>query len=484
MATLNDLDGAIRLLDWDRETIMPSRGAGARGRQVATLHALRHREVLREGIDDDIAEIESTGEATPADEAAFRLARRERSRAERLSETLVREQSEAVSTAVTTWLVARPQSDFAAFAPTLDAVLQVSRRIGDALGIGNEAYDGLLDEYEPGFTAAELEPLFAGLVQRLEPLTRDVPDVPLANPFADRAWPDAPQLRLAKAVARLIGFDLDAGMITISAHPFTDSPHSGDVRFTTRLTAGDPTSNILVTLHEAGHGMYAQGHPAEYDRTLLYGSPSLGAEESQSRFFENHIGRHPAFWRYVLPLVRQHFPDAVNGLDAEAFHRVVSQSVRQWCRVEADEVTYDLHVALRFRLELQLVRGELAVNDLPAAWSDGMNEFLGVTPANDAEGCLQDIHWAWGMIGYFPTYTLGNIYAAQLGAALEREHGPLDSIIDRGAFDIPLRFMRENIHRHGSRYPTRELMERATGEPFCTEPYFDRIDRVARAVIG
>jgi carboxypeptidase Taq len=481
MATLHDLDGAVRLLDWDRETTMPARGAEARGRQVATLRALRHREVMREGIDDDLEAVAAEMDPDAPEQSMVRLARRERRRAERLSETLVREHSEAASRSVTTWLSAVRRGDFAAFAPTLDEVVGHTRRMGEALGMGNEAYDGLLDEYEPGFTARELETLFTEIVEELRPIVAKVPDGATDdNPFAGHDWPDRQQLRLAEEISRLVGFDMDAGMIALSAHPFTDSPHSGDVRFTTRLTANDPTGNVLVTLHEAGHGMYAQGHPVEFDRTLIYGSPSLGAEESQSRFFENHIGRHPAFWEHLLPTLRVLFPNSVNGLGAAVFHRQVARAVRHWCRVDADEVTYDLHIALRFRLEVALVRGELEVADLPVAWREGMQDLLGVTPANDAQGCMQDIHWAWGLIGYFPTYTLGNIHAAQLAEALEREHGTISDLISRGAFDVPIRFMRDRVHRHGSRYPTRELMERATGTPFSTEPLFTRIRRAAR----
>lgn len=475
MATLKDLEGAGRLLDWDRETIMPATGASARGHQVATIRALRHREVLSERIGEDIALLEELAE-TPTDEAMLRAARRERLRAERIPESLVRASSEACSDAVASWLETRPRNDFAAFAPYLERVVAVSREMGSALGIGAEPYDGLLDEYEPDTTTAEMEALFGTLrtglgsvVDAADRSARPAPD------FMDRAWDDQAQLGIAEDVARLVGFDLASGLITLSAHPFTDSPHSGDVRFTTRLTADDPTANVLVTLHEAGHALYAQGLDPQLDRTLLFGSPSLGADESQSRFFENHIGRRLSFWERIMPLLHKRFGATMNGIAAADLHGSVTRINPSWCRVDADETTYDLHILLRFDLEVAMIRGDLQVVDLPGAWREGMERLLRVTPRNDAEGCMQDIHWAWGMFGYFPTYTLGNIYAAQLAEALEETAGPLDTLIAEGRFDAILAFMRDRVHRPGSTLSTRALMERATGRPFSTDAFVRRI---------
>lgn len=482
MATLKDLEGAARLLDWDRETTMPATGATARGHQVATIRSLRHRELLRPGIADDLALIEEHDDLSPADGAIVRLARREIDRAERVPEDLVRASTEAASNAVAAWLVCRPRSDFTTFAPHLERIVALGRETGEAIGAGAEPYDSLLDDYEPGATTAQIESLFAGLRTTLSAIVDGVDGSPPQPPvFSARVWPDRAQLAVAEDVARLVGFDLDSGLITLSAHPFTDSPHAGDVRFTTRFTENDPTANILVTLHEAGHALYAQGLDPTLDRTLLFGSPSLGADESQSRFYENHIGRRRAFWELAHPILHRRFGPAMGGVVPDAFHRAVTRVQRSWCRVDADEVTYDLHIILRFDLEVALIRGDLQVADLPSAWREGSEALLGVTPANDAEGCLQDIHWAWGMFGYFPTYTLGNIYAAQLTEALEAAEGPLDDLIRDGALDVVLAFMRDRIHRHGSTYPTPELMERATGAPFSTEPFLRRIETLARA---
>lgn len=477
MAVLKDLDGAVHLLDWDRETLMPARGAEARGRQVATLRTLRHREVLREGVADDLAILAEHDQLSVEEQAMVRLAKREIARAKSVPEDLVRTTSEAVSDSVTAWLATRRSGDYATFAPHLERVIDLSRQMGEAMGIGAEPYDALLDQYEPDIGTGELVALFDHLRVELRAILDSVDRSPgLQTPaFMTRDWPAAAQFAIAEDIARMVGFDLDSGMISQSAHPFTDSPHVGDVRFTTRLTADDPTGNVLVTLHEAGHALYAQGLPGRFDRTLIYGSPSLGADEAQSRFFENHLGRRLAFWELILPVLQARFGADMDGLSAAAFHEAVTRIQPHWCRVDADEVTYDLHIVLRFDLELALIRGELTVDDLPAAWNEGMQTLLNVTPRDPTEGCMQDIHWAWGMFGYFPTYTLGNVYAAQLTQALEETEGSLDDLLRGGALDVVLRFMRERVHSHGSTYSTRELMERATGKPFSTDAFLARI---------
>lgn len=479
MATIYDLHGAARLLDWDRETLMPPKGADPRGLQVATLRAVRHRETLQDGVDDDMALIEAQGDPSEAERAMVALARHERLRAGKVPESLVRAHGEALSAGLTAWLANREAGDFTAFAPALTRVVALTREIGEALEIGAEPYDGLLDDYEPGATTAELEALFDDLGPQLATIVDGAQMTPPAAPFQGRAWPDAAQLAVAEDVARMVGFDMDGGLIALSAHPFTDTPHRGDVRFTTRIAPGDPTANVLVTLHEAGHALYAQGLPEAHARTFVYGSPSLGADESQSRFFENHLGRRLAFWEHLHPTLVARFGSSMNGLSPHDLVRTVTRVQRGWCRVDADEVTYDLHIILRFELELALIRGSLAVADLPEAWRAASERLLHITPDSDAQGCMQDIHWAWGMFGYFPTYTLGNVYAAQLADALEAAEGPLDDLIRANRLDVVLAFMRSRVHEPGSRVPTRILMEQATGRPFSTEPFLRRITQLA-----
>lgn len=482
MGTVSDLDGAIHLLDWDRETAMPEAGADARGVQLATLHALRHREILAPDIPDVLAALAEGDDGSDPERTAMVVqAKRLHRRAARLSEALVREVSDATNQAVTVWLATRPTGEFDTFAPALERVVRAARESGEAVGIGDEAYDGLLDEFEPGMTGARLEALFADLEPELASIVAGVAERPAAAPFAGRQWPRAAQLELAHTIARSVGFDFASGLIAESAHPFTSSAHIGDVRFTTRLDAGDPTQNVLVTMHEAGHGLSSQGHPSALHRTLLFDSPSMGAEESQARYLENHVGRHPVFWEYVRPVMVERFGAEMDGITADAMHEHVTGVSRGWCRVDADEVTYDLHIALRLRLELALIRGTMTVAELPEAWREGMRELLGVTPRHDGEGCMQDIHWAWGLFGYFPTYTLGNVYAAQLADAYTAHGGDVGRDLAAGDPGAPMRFMRDRVHRHGGRYATDELMRRATGADFSPQPLLERLRALAAA---
>jgi carboxypeptidase Taq len=469
MATVSDLRGAAALLRWDRETAMPPAGAEGRAHQLATLAALHHRELVRPEVDDLIAELE--GAELDAHQAAMvREAERDRERATRLPEELVRALSEACSRSVDVWHEARPRNDFAAFAAVLEPLVELKREEAAALDGDGEPYDALLDEFEPGARAADLEPVFAELRLRLAPLVAAAAERP-AFELRRRRWPASGQLALARELASAVGFDGRAGLIAESAHPFTNGNHRGDVRFTTRMDEGEPIGNITAVLHEAGHALYEQGLPEAYERTTLYDAPSLGAHESQSRLWENHVGRSPAFWRWVAPAMRRHFPEAMDGLEPADLHRAATLVRPSPIRVAADEVTYNLHIVLRFEIEVALMRGDLAVRDLPGAWDEGLERLLGLRPPSDADGVMQDIHWADGLIGYFPTYTLGNLYAAQLAEAFEERHGDLEAHVERGEFAPLLDFLRERVHRHGRRLGTPELMRRATGRELGVDAF-------------
>ncbi len=471
MAVLSDLQGAIGLVGWDREVSMPPRGAEARGRQLGTLAALAHRELTRDDVEDALASIEEADGAVGADGRAMVVeARRARARARRIPEALVRAEAEASSRCVAVWIDARPANDFRALAEALEPLVGVKRRIAEALDIGDEPYDGLLDEYEPGTRVRDLEPLFAELQRRLVPLIAPA-RARSGDPLPPRRWPAAAQMELADRLARAVGFDLAAGIIGISAHPFTQGTGPGDVRFTTKPDEADPLFCIMSSLHELGHALYEQNFPRDYEGTVLYDAPSMGAHESQSRFWENHVGRLPAFWRFLAPELRARFPEQMAGLGPEDLQRAVTRVAPSLIRIEADEVTYNLHIALRFELELALIRGDLGVADLPGAWGDAMERLLGLRPPTDADGVMQDIHWPSGSFGYFPTYTLGNLYAAQLTEALEVEIGPLEPRVEAGEFAPVLDWMRRRVHGHGRRLPTPELMREATGRDLGVDAF-------------
>lgn len=476
MGTLADIAGAAGLLGWDRETLMPPGGAEGRAQQLGTLAALRHREVVRPDIGDALATLGEGGGLDDDARGMIRLATRERERALRVPESLVRELSEACSRCVSAWVDARAADDFAAYAGPLSRVVALKRREAEAVAVGDEPYDALLDEFEPGARAADLEPVFADLRARLAPIVAEASArAPVELPPRD--WSAEGQMAIAHEIARLVGFDESCGVIALSAHPFTGSPHRGDVRFTTRLLPGSPIGSISAVLHELGHALYEQGFPGEVARSPLYDAPSLGAHESQSRFWENQIGLSTEFWEQIEPAMRRIFPEAMSGLDAGLLHRAARVVQPSLIRVESDEVTYNLHIVLRFEIELALIRGDLQVPDLPGAFADGMQELLGVRPPTDAVGAMQDIHWADGLFGYFPTYTLGNLYSAQLAEAADAELGGIARAMAEGRFGDILAFMRERVHRHGARLPTRELMRRATGVELGPDALIAHLER-------
>jgi carboxypeptidase Taq len=476
MGTLSDLSGTQMLLGWDRETLMPPAGAEWRARQMGTLATLNHREIVREDMGEVLERLAVDPGLDDDAQAMVRLVRHDRDRAVRVPEALVREITETCSRCVSAWAEARRANDYAAYAAPLRQVVRLKRQEAEAIGTGDEPYDALLDAYEPGARAADLEPVFAELRERLTPLVERATDRDPAV-LPERDWDEGAQMELAHEIARMVGFDESAGVIAKSAHPFTSSPHRGDVRFSTRLTRESPLSNISAVLHELGHALYEQGFPGGAARTAVYDAPSLGAHESQSRFWENQIGHTQAFWERLEPALRRLFPDAMPGIDAGLLHRAARVVRPSLIRVEADEVTYNLHIVLRFELELALVRGDLDVDDLPLAFSDGMERLLGIRPPTDALGAMQDIHWADGLFGYFPTYTLGNLYAAQLAEAAERDLGPIEVAVAEGRLGDLLGFMRERVHRHGARFPTAELMRRATGVELSSDALVSHLER-------
>ncbi len=474
MRTLTDLDGAAAVLEWDRETIMPPGAAEARGSQLATLATLRHRALGDPAVEAFLAVLAHDDD--PVRHACARQAERERRRALTLPEDLVRALTEASSRSVAIWTDARPAGDLQAWIDALEPLVALTREQGDHLADGGDRYDALLDMYEPGTTSKSLAPVMDGLAHRVGPLVRELagrggPALPAAG------WSDSGQITFAASLAEQIGFDPARGLVGRTAHPVTMSLGAGDTRLSTRVDASDPLSSIMAVMHEGGHALYDQGIPAEWRGTLIGDAPSLGAHESQSRFWENHVGRSPAFWERIAPDLARTFPEAAQGLSPMDYVRALNRVERSPIRVESDEVTYDLHIVLRSRLERALIMGDLQVEDLPSAFDEGLQELVGVRPASTSEGAMQDIHWAAGIFGYFPTYTLGNLYAAALASAFEREVGPIDDVLRADGFVPFLTFMRDRVHRHGRLMDTPELMRTATGHDLSAEPFAQHLAR-------
>jgi carboxypeptidase Taq len=498
LAEVFDLSRAAAVLEWDQETYMPPGGADARAAQVATLRRLAHERFTADEVGAwlDAAARETDGmDEDETDRALVRVALRDHARATRLPSALVAATAEAKGHALEAWKAARSASDFAFFAPHLQRLLGLTREKAERLAPllaeeraaagetpGEEPlYDALLDEYEPGATTAEVATVFAVLRERLVPLVEAIAGRPQVDEAVlTRHYPEAAQWAFGLEVARAIGYDLERGRQDRSAHPFTTAFATTDVRITTRLDEGFFPSAFFGTVHEVGHALYEQGVDAALDRSPLADGTSLGMHESQSRLWENLVGRGRAFWAFWLPRARAYFPEALDGVDAEAFYRAVNRVEPSLIRVEADELTYHLHVLLRFELERALIAGTLVVADVPAAWNARMEAFLGLTPPTDAVGCLQDIHWALGAFGYFPTYTLGTLMSAQLFDAARRDLGSLEDAFARGEYRPLLDWLRERVHRWGRARSARRILQDVAGGPLSAEPWL----AYARAKFG
>jgi carboxypeptidase Taq len=493
---IHALEGAADALAWDQEVMMPPGGLEARADQLELLARLQHERLTAPEFGEALHRAADGLTADDADWAAnVRELTRRRAAAAAVPADLVARAARTHSLAQAAWAEARARSDFAAFAPWLDRVFGIARERAAALraalpdeGFG-EAWDALADGYEPGVRATTLAALFDGLVPRLAALVDRVRGLPAPKGagLRDLAVPIAAQDAFVRSVATSLGFDLQRGRIDRSTHPFCSGTHPGDVRLTTRFLETDFLDGLGSTMHETGHALYEQGLPPEFAGTPRGQAASLGLHESQSRLWENHVGRGRAFWTWAFPRAREAFAGTAfsqAGWDADDVFRAANRVEPSLIRVEADEVTYDLHVALRFDLERALVRGDLAVADLPGAWSERMMKSLGIEVPDDARGCLQDVHWSCGLVGYFPTYTLGNVWAAELFAKAHDEIGDLDERIAAGEF-APLReWLRERVHRFGTATRAPDRMRAILGRDPSPDAMLAHLEARLDAVYG
>jgi carboxypeptidase Taq len=463
------------LLAWDQETMMPAKAASFRAEELATIAELAHQRMTAPRIGELLGECEADPAlaSDPSIAANLRDLRRDYERARKLPPALVAELSQTSSLALEAWKAARKASDFSAFQPWLEKQIVLNRRKAEAYGPppGGELYDALLEDYEPGMTATEIEALFGPLRDRLRPLVAELADASGPAPLEQLVLPQEQQRALNSFVLSRLGFDAEAGRLDVSTHPFSSGIGPGDTRITTRYRDDGFLDSLGSTLHEAGHALYEQGLPKETGLGQPLAEPaSLGIHESQSRLWENQVGRSRAFWSWALPEARRVFGPALDPFDLDEVHRTVNRVRPSLIRVESDEVTYNLHVMLRFDLERALIRGDLAPAELPNAWNARLHSDLGLRVPDDRSGCLQDIHWSMGAFGYFPTYTLGNLYAAQFWSAAREALPGLESSIEHGEFQPLLAWLRREIHAHGRRFPAGELCRRISGRPLDHEP--------------
>jgi carboxypeptidase Taq len=464
------LASCAALLGWDELIYMPRGGVAHRGRQMAYLAGLQHEKATDPRIGELLDEIESAGlAADPLTPAAVnvREIRRVYERAIRLPRALVEALAQTTSIAQQEWAVARERDDYAHFCPWLEKIVALKRSEAEAIGFQSAPYDALLDEYEPGARSEEIARLFAALRNDLVALVAAVaatgrtPDASiLARPFpVDR------QRIFGEAAAAALGFDFARGRLDTTVHPFFTTIGPGDYRITTRFSTNTFGDGFFGILHELGHALYEQGLDPEHHGTPMGEAVSLGMHEAQARLWENTVGRSRGFWHHFFPYARQVFHSVLHDVSRDEFVLAVNHVRPSLNRVQADEATYNLHILVRFELEQALLTGDLKAADVPAAWNEAYRHYLGLTPSTDAEGCLQDGHWGAGLIGYFPTYTLGNLYAAQLFTQAAEERGDFHEPFTRGDFSGLLDWLTEKVYRQGHRYSSAGLVEHVTGSP-------------------
>ena len=478
LAEVDDLNHAADVLRWDQTTYMPPGGAEARGRQIATLTRLAHQRLTDPEFATSLeaAERATAGLPYDSDEAALtRVTRRQWEQSTRIPTALVTEFHEHVSTAYQIWAEARPANNFAMVRPALERTLDLSRKMANCFPGYDHIADPLINFSDYGMKAASVRALFVELRSRLVPIVRAITS---RTPFDDsclrRHTSEADQLAFGLEVIREYGYDFGRGRQDKTLHPFMTKFSLGDVRITTRINEDDFGDALFATLHECGHALYEQGIDRSYEGTPLASGTSSGVHESQSRLWENLVGRSRGFWEHYFPRLQKALPRQFNDVDLDSFYRAINKVQRSLIRVDADEVTYNLHVMLRFELELDLLEGKVAVADLPRVWRERFEADFGIPVPDDRLGCMQDVHWFAGPIGgMFQGYTIGNVLSAQLYASAVAARPGIPGDIARGVFGNLHEWLRDNVYRHGSKFTAEELVLRATGKPLTVDPYMD-----------
>ena len=474
-AHLAALEKTQEMLHWDRETIMPSGGAAARGEQLAALGLVVHEKMVDQRLSDLLDEAEERALQDPWQAANLALMRREWRHANALDADLVEASSRATSRAVESWLEARPAADFAGFLPAFREVVRLTRETAQAKAeaFGVTPYDALLERFEPSITSDEIDALFGRLAEVLPGLRDRILERQASRPaprLPDGPFPAERQKALGERLMSLAGFDTNRGRLDVSAHPFTAGA-PGDIRITTRFDEADFTSSVMAVMHETGHGLYEQGLPQDWQFQPVGSAANMTVHESQSLLIEMQASRTPEFLSHAAPLMREVLGGEGEAWQAGNLHRLAIHVAPGFIRVDADEVHYPLHIMLRTRMERDLISGDLDPADVPEVWNAGMAELVGITPDHDGLGCLQDIHWASGLFGYFPTYSLGALAAAQLFRAAREQVPEIMPGLASGNFSPLLEWLRENVHAKGALLSTQELLTQATGAPLATEAF-------------
>ncbi len=472
---VSDLVSAESVLGWDQQTYMPPGGAEARGEQLSTLARITHDKFVSDEIGsllDDLVPYAKTLNPESDDARLILVANRDFSKQRNVSSEWVAEFAQVTAIAQEAWVSARSESRFELFQPHLEKVVALRRQYADFFKPYTHIYDPLLDDYEPGLKTSDVQSIFGRLRTEQVALIKAIAEKPQVNDaFLKVTLDEQKQWDFGVEVITKFGYDWKRGRQDKAAHPFTTSFGSDDVRITTRFLPNSGSSALFSTMHECGHALYEQGISPKLRRTLLMNGASMAVHESQSRMWENLVGRSFEFWTYFYSRFQGLFSDVLGGVSLDDFYRGINKVEPSLIRVESDEATYNLHIMLRMELEIALMEGTLQVKNLPAAWNAKMQEYLGVTPPDDAQGVLQDIHWSGGSMGYFPTYALGNLVSVQLWEKIQEDLPGLKSQIRNGDFSSLLEWLREKVHSHGAKFDPQDMVKRITGSTITPEPY-------------
>lgn len=474
MRRLADVKAALALMQWDQETYLPPKGEGFRAQQVATLAEMAHELATADKLGSLLEALEDSGELDEVQRKNISLNRQDFEKQKKYPASFVRKMSETVSKSFNAWNLAKKENRFSLFEKDLAELVELKKEETQLLGYSDHPYDALMDEFEKGCTVKLVDKIFGNMRPRLQALLEKIQEKkPPEDSFLFKSFDIKKQWDYGIAVIGSLGFDFKAGRQDLSSHPFSTSFNPCDVRITTRIDESDFTSMLFSCIHETGHGLYEQGLPES-----AYGLPSgefasLGIHESQSRLWENHVGRSQAFWKFQYPLAKEKFPEVFARIGEEDFYRAVNKIKPSLIRTESDELTYHFHVMIRYEIEKMLMTGELKTSDIPTCWDEMYLKYLGVKVPSDKQGCLQDVHWSHGSFGYFPTYSLGSFYAAQFFAAAQKADPWLGDKMEQGDTSQLLQWLRQRIHASGRIYTSEELCERATGETLNVQYFLD-----------
>jgi len=473
LGEVSDVNHAASVLGWDQQVNMPSAGGEARGQQLATLGKISHAKSTSDEVGKLLDDLKKEYEGSDSDDAALvRVAARDFDKATRVPGEFVAKQAVVTTSAFEAWVEARGKSDFSIFLPHLEKVMDLMREYVSFFPPSDHPYDALLDDYEPGMKTAEVQEIFSKVRTKQVKLIKAIAAAKqVKSDFLRKGYSEKKVWAFSETIISQFGYDFSRGRQDKAAHPFETSFSVNDVRITNRYEPENPLATLFSGMHEGGHAMYEQGISPAFDRTPLAHGVSSAVHESQSRMWENLVGRSQPFWEYFFPKLKKAFSAQLDGVSAKTFYKAINKVEPSLIRVNADEATYNLHIMLRLELEIGMLDGSVALKDLPEIWNAKMQEYVGITPPDDSKGVLQDIHWSAGLFGYFPTYALGNLVSAQLWEKINKDIPDLDEQIRAGKFDALLGWLREKVHVHGHKYDPQDLIKKVTGSRIDSAAY-------------